>query len=229
MEQEKERLLIVEDENKIARFLQMELEHEGFLTAVESNGRHALDRIIQEPFALVLLDLMLPEMDGVEICRRVRLVSDVPIIMLTAKDEIEDKVRGLDTGADDYLTKPFSIQELLARIRAALRKRRNVDGSAECMLQVKNLTLYPARHEAQVDGNAVELTKKEYDLLEYLVRNKQMVLDREHILRSVWGYDYIGDTNVVDVYIRYLRSKIDERFQEKYIYTIRGIGYAVKE
>ncbi len=228
MGQDKERLLIVEDENKIARFLQMELEHEGFATATENNGRRALDRIIQEPFDLVLLDLMLPELDGVEICRRVRAVSDVPIIMLTAKDEVEDKVLGLDTGANDYLTKPFAIQELLARIRAALRKQLTTN-AGEPVLQVKNLTLYPARHEAQVDGQSIELTKKEYDLLEYMVRNKQMVLDREHILRSVWGYDYLGDTNVVDVYIRYLRSKIDERFQEKYIHTVRGIGYAVKE
>ena len=228
MAQDKERLFIVEDENKIARFLQMELEHEGFATTTETNGRRALDRIIQEPFDLVLLDLMLPELDGVEICRRVRAVSDVPIIMLTAKDEVEDKVLGLDTGANDYLTKPFAIQELLARIRAALRKQMATN-VGETVLQVKNLMLYPARHEAQVGGQSVELTKKEYDLLEYLVRNKQMVLDREHILRSVWGYDYLGDTNVVDVYIRYLRSKIDERFQEKYIHTVRGIGYAVKE
>lgn len=228
MGQDKERLLIVEDENKIARFLQMELEHEGFATATENNGRRALDRIIQEPFDLVLLDLMLPELDGVEICRRVRAVSDVPIIMLTAKDEVEDKVLGLDTGANDYLTKPFAIQELLARIRAALRKQLTTN-AGESVLQVKNLILYPARHEAQIDGQSIELTKKEYDLLEYMVRNKQMVLDREHILRSVWGYDYLGDTNVVDVYIRYLRSKIDERFQEKYIHTVRGIGYAVKE
>lgn len=221
-------LLIVEDEWKIARFLQLELEHEGFTTEIEANGRHALERIVQENFNLVLLDVMLPEMDGIEICKRVREVSDVPIIMVTAKGELDDKVEGLNIGADDYLTKPFAIQELLARIRAALRKR-NVSGLKENILHLRNLTLHPSRYEAQVDGQLVELTKKEYDLLEYLVRNKHVVLDREHILQEVWGYDYLGDTNVVDVYIRYLRSKLDERFGEKYIHTVRGVGYVVKD
>lgn len=221
-------LLIVEDEWKIARFLQLELEHEGFTTEIEANGRHALERIVQENFDLVLLDVMLPEMDGLEICKRVREVSDIPIIMVTAKGELDDKVEGLNIGADDYLTKPFAIQELLARIRAALRKR-NVSGLKENILHLRNLTLHPSRYEAQVDGQLVELTKKEYDLLEYLVRNKHVVLDREHILQEVWGYDYLGDTNVVDVYIRYLRSKLDERFGEKYIHTVRGVGYVVKD
>ena len=221
-------LLIVEDEWKIARFLQLELEHEGFTTEIEANGRHALERIVQENFNLVLLDVMLPEMDGIEICKRVREVSDVPIIMVTAKGELDDKVEGLNIGADDYLTKPFAIQELLARIRAALRKR-NVSGLKENILHLRNLTLHPSRYEAQVEGQLVELTKKEYDLLEYLVRNKHVVLDREHILQEVWGYDYLGDTNVVDVYIRYLRSKLDERFGEKYIHTVRGVGYVVKD
>ena len=221
-------LLIVEDEWKIARFLQLELEHEGFTTAIEANGRHALERIVQENFDLILLDVMLPEMDGIEICKRVREVSDVPIIMVTAKGELDDKVEGLNIGADDYLTKPFAIQELLARIRAALRKR-NVSGLKENILHLRNLTLHPSRYEAQVEGQLVELTKKEYDLLEYLVRNKHVVLDREHILQEVWGYDYLGDTNVVDVYIRYLRSKLDERFGEKYIHTVRGVGYVVKD
>ena len=221
-------LLIVEDEWKIARFLQLELEHEGFTTEIEDNGRHALERIVQENFDLILLDVMLPEMDGIEICKRVREVSDVPIIMVTAKGELDDKVEGLNIGADDYLTKPFAIQELLARIRAALRKR-NVSGLKENTLHLRNLTLHPSRYEAQVEGQLVELTKKEYDLLEYLVRNKHVVLDREHILQEVWGYDYLGDTNVVDVYIRYLRSKLDERFGEKYIHTVRGVGYVVKD
>ena len=221
-------LFIVEDEWKIARFLQLELEHEGFTTSIEANGRHALERIVQEDFDLVLLDVMLPEMDGIEICRRVRELSDIPIIMVTAKGELDDKVAGLNIGADDYLTKPFAIQELLARIRAALRKR-NVSGLKENTLHLKNLVLHPSRYEAQVDGQLVELTKKEYDLLEYLVRNKHVVLDREHILQEVWGYEYMGDTNVVDVYIRYLRSKLDERFGEKYIHTVRGVGYVVKD
>jgi DNA-binding response OmpR family regulator len=221
-------LLIVEDEWKIARFVQLELEHEGFTTAIEANGRRALERIIQEDYDLVLLDVMLPDLSGVEICHRVREVSDIPIIMVTAKGELDDKVAGLNIGADDYLTKPFAMPELLARIRAALRKHK-VSGLKENTLQLKNLTLYPSRYEAQVNSQPVELTKKEYDLLEYLVRNKHVVLDREHILQEVWGYEYMGDTNVVDVYIRYLRSKLDERFGEKYIHTVRGVGYVVKD
>lgn len=224
------KILIVEDEWKIARFLQMELEHEGFETAIEANGRRALERIMQEDFALVLLDVMLPEMDGIEVCKRVREISEVPIIMLTAKDDIQDKVNGLDTGADDYLTKPFAISELFARIRASLRKHKNLRQKInETELRVKNLVLFSHRYEAQVDGQTVELTKKEYDLLEYLVRNRNVVLDREHILQAVWGYEYMGDTNVVDVYIRYLRSKLDERYEQKYIYTVRGVGYVVKD
>jgi len=224
------KILIVEDEWKIARFLQMELEHEGFQTAIEMTGRKALDRIMQETFDLVLLDVMLPEMDGLEVCRRVREVSDLPIIMVTAKDEVNDKVTGLDSGASDYITKPFAIPELFARIRAALRKNKVPSQMPdESELSVKNLKLFPSRYEVQVDGQVVELTKKEYDLLEYLLRNKNLVLDRERILQEVWGYEYLGDTNVVDVYIRYLRSKLDEPFEQKYVHTVRGVGYVVKD
>lgn len=224
-------ILIVEDEWKIARFIQMELEHEGFKTVIEANGRQALDQIIQENFDLILLDIMLPEMSGIEVCRRVREISQVPIIMITAKGTIEDRVMGLDIGADDYLTKPFAIQELLARIRAALRKNKISKSQIldQGTLRVKNLVLFSKRFEAQINGQPIELTKKEYGLLEYLVRNKHIVLDREHILQDVWGYEYAGNTNVVDVYIRYLRSKLDEQFGEKYIHTVRGIGYVVKD
>ena len=224
------RVFIVEDEPRIARFLQIELEHEGFQAETEANGRRAFERIVQENHDIVLLDVMLPDMDGMEICRRVREVSSIPIIMLTARDEIEDKVNGLDIGADDYMTKPFAIQELLARIRAALRKHAPRDTAVgEEKLVVRNLVLYPSRYEVQVKGENVELTKKEYSLLEYLMRNKRMVLTRDQILQKVWGYDYVGDTNVVDVYIRYLRAKIDDKFQDKYIHTVRGVGYVIKE
>ena len=224
------RVFIVEDEPRIARFLQIELEHEGFQAETEANGRRAFERIVQENHDIVLLDVMLPDMDGMEICRRVREVSSIPIIMLTARDEIEDKVNGLDIGADDYMTKPFAIQELLARIRAALRKHAPRDtASGEEKLVVRNLVLYPSRYEVQVKGENVELTKKEYSLLEYLMRNKRMVLTRDQILQKVWGYDYVGDTNVVDVYIRYLRAKIDDKFRDKYIHTVRGVGYVIKE
>ncbi|WP_399555527.1 response regulator transcription factor [uncultured Selenomonas sp.] len=222
--------MIVEDEKRIARFLQMELEHEGFETESEENGRRAYERIVQEQYDLVLLDIMLPDMDGLEVCRRVREISDVPIIMLTAKDDIEDKVSGLDIGADDYITKPFAIQELLARVRAAIRihKANEMGNRDERVLAVKDLVLYPGRYEVRVKGELVELTKKEYSLLEYMLRNKPNVLTRDQILQEVWGYDYVGDTNVVDVYIRYLRAKFDERFDDTYIYTVRGVGYAVK-
>ena len=226
------RVLIVEDERRIARFLQMELEHEGMNTAIEDNGRRAYERIVQENYDLVLLDVMLPDMDGFTICRKVRELSQVPIIMLTAKDDIDDKVQGLDIGADDYITKPFATPELLARMRVVLRRQesqREAKGVQEEILSVKNLTMYPARHEVQVDATPVELTKKEYDLLEYLLRNKRNVLTRDQILSNVWDYDYMGDTNVVDVYIRYLRQKLDDRFQEKYIHTMRGVGYVIKD
>ena len=226
------RVLIVEDERRIARFLQMELEHEGMNTAIEDNGRRAYERIVQENYDLVLLDVMLPDMDGFTICRKVRELSQVPIIMLTAKDDIDDKVQGLDIGADDYITKPFATPELLARMRVVLRRQesqREAKGAQEEILSVKNLTMYTARHEVQVDGAPVELTKKEYDLLEYLLRNKRNVLTRDQILSNVWDYDYMGDTNVVDVYIRYLRQKLDDRFQEKYIHTMRGVGYVIKD
>lgn len=225
------RIFIVEDERRIARFLQIELEHEGFETEIEENGTRAYERIMQGNFDLVLLDVMLPGMDGMTICKRVREVSSLPIIMLTAKDEVEDKVAGLDIGADDYMTKPFAIEELMARIRNALRKHVPENGGVplEERLQVKNLVMYSKRYEVEVDGEPVHLTKKEYSLLEYMMRNKRTVLTRDQILEKVWGYDYSGDTNVVDVYIRYLRAKLDDRFHEKYIYTVRGVGYAVKE
>lgn len=226
------RVLIVEDERRIARFLQMELEHEGMNTAIEDNGRRAYERIMQGNYDLVLLDVMLPDMDGFTICRKVRELSQVPIIMLTAKDDIDDKVQGLDIGADDYITKPFATPELLARMRVVLRRQesqRETREDKEEILSVKNLIMYPARHEVKVDATPVELTKKEYDLLEYLLRNKRTVLTRDQILSNVWDYDYMGDTNVVDVYIRYLRQKLDDRFQEKYIHTMRGVGYVIKD
>ena len=228
----KGKILIVEDEHRIARFLQMELQHEGFEAATEDNGRRAYDRIMQEDYDLILLDVMLPEMDGLTICQRVRELSDVPIIMLTARDEIDDKVKGLNIGADDYMTKPFATPELLARINVALRKRTRTEVREQSegeVLRVKNLAMYTLRHEVMVGEESVELTKKEYDLLEMLLRNKRNVLTRDQILSDVWGYDYMGDTNVVDVYIRYLRQKLDDRFDEKYIYTMRGVGYVIKD
>ena len=224
------KILVVEDEKPIARFLQIDLEKAGFKVAIEGNGRRAYERIIQEKYDLILLDVMLPGMDGMEICQKVREVSDVPIIMLTARDEVRDKVEGLELGANDYVTKPFAFEELLARIRGNLKrhneKLREEDASRYV---VKDMILYPERREVTVKGEPVELTQKEYELLLYLVENKKNVLSRDQILQKVWGYDYFGNTNVVDVYVSYLRSKIDDKYGEKYIHTSRGVGYAIRE
>ena len=221
------RVLIVEDDENIGRILEMELNHEGFETFRESDGKRALEKMLKEEFDVALLDLMLPSMNGVTVCKEVRKESDIPIIMLTAKDDTVDKVTGLDAGADDYVTKPFVMEELLARIRVALRKNKKKDENEE-KIGIRNLTLYPSRFETVINGENILLTKKEYMLLEYLVRNQNKVLNREQILENVWGYNYMGDTNVVDVYVRYLRAKIDDAYGEKYIHTIRGIGYVVK-
>ena len=227
--EEKQKILIVEDERQIARFLQIDLEKEGFQTAIEKNGKRAYERIIQEKYDLVLLDVMLPEMDGMEVCRRVRELSDIPIIMLTARDEIKDKVEGLNLGADDYVTKPFSADEVLARIRRILKRRNEEPRKDENRLIVGNVILYPDRYEVQVKGEVVELTHKEFELLQYLVENKPNVLSRDQILQRVWGYDFMGNTNVVDVYISYLRTKIEDKYNEKHIYTVRGVGYVVRD
>ena len=230
MENSNTHILIVEDELRIARFLQIEMEHEGFRVTVEENGARAFELIKKENFDLILLDLMLPGMDGMTICQQVREFSQVPIIMLTARDEVEDKVNGLDIGADDYMTKPFAIQELFARIRNALRKSGRNDGVAKGdSYRVGDLVLYPNTYEVEVSGEPVQLTRREYDLLEFMIRNKRTVLTRDQILEQVWGYDYSGDTNVVDVYIRYLRAKLDDRFNKKYIYTVRGVGYVIRD
>ena len=227
--EESEKIFIVEDEKHIARFIQINLEKAGYKTAIEGNGRRAYERIIQEKYDLVLLDVMLPGMDGMEICQKVREVSDVPIIMLTARDEIKDKVEGLDLGANDYMTKPFDSEELLARIRGILRRRNENRRREENHFVIGDMILYPERYEVKVGGEPVELTHKEYELLMYLVENKNHVLSRDQILQTVWGYDYFGNTNVVDVYISYLRTKIDDRFGKKYIHTTRGVGYVIRD
>ena len=225
------KIFIVEDEQRIGRFLEIELQHEGYETAREIDGKQALERIRTEKFDLILLDLMLPGLDGMDVCRGVREFSDVPIIMLTARDEVEDRVNGLDIGADDYITKPFAIQELMARIRNALRKHtaREAQPGEDDKLFIMDLVMYPKTYEVKVAGQEVQLTRREYDLLAYLLANKRLVLTRDQILQEVWGYDYAGDTNVVDVYIRYLRSKIDDVFKKKYIHTVRGVGYVIRE
>lgn len=225
---ERKKIILIEDEVKLARFVELELRYEGYDVTVCHDGREGLQMVTEGNFDMILLDLMLPGLTGIEICRRVRKFSNMPIIMLTAKDETMDKVAGLDSGADDYLTKPFAIEELLARMRVAF-KHAHAGGAKKVILEVQGLEIDTDKRMVTVNGTVVDLTKKEYELLLYLVQNKNIVLSREQILNEVWGYSYIGETNVVDVYIRYLRSKIDEAFGIKYIHTIRGVGYYVKD
>lgn len=223
------RILIVEDEKKIARFVELELKYEGYEVEMVHDGRSGLERAIEGKFDLVLLDVMLPELNGMEVCRRIRHSSQIPIIMLTAKDEVTDKVMGLDIGADDYVTKPFAIEELLARIRSALKRRVVKETGDENFIKVKNLKLDLNKYIASYESETIDLTKKEFELIRYLMENKNIVMTRERILEKVWGYDYIGDTNIVDVYVSYLRSKIDQKYKEKYIHTVRGVGYILKD
>jgi DNA-binding response OmpR family regulator len=221
---------VVDDEIRIARFIELELKYEGYEVEVRYNGREGLAAMKEIAFDLIILDVMMPDLSGIEVLRRIRQISDVPVIMLTAKGETMDKVMGLDFGADDYLTKPFEIEELLARIRSALRRyQRQSSASDVSEIAVGLLVMDFDRHEVHYSSEKVELTKKEFDLLEILIRNKGVVLSREKILNEVWGYDFMGDTNVVDVYIRYIRSKVDDRFNVKLIHTVRGVGYVLKD
>ncbi|QAA32984.1 response regulator transcription factor [Clostridium manihotivorum] len=224
------KVLIVEDEAEIVSFLKPELTYEGYEVDWEMDGRAGFEKIQGGDYDIVLLDIMLPGLNGIEVCRRLRKFSNIPIIMLTARDQIVDKVTGLDMGANDYLTKPFSIEELLARMRVALRIS-SLSSSSEDdkTLTFKDITLNQGLCEIKKGDRQIELTKKEYQLLEFLIKNKGNVMTRDHILDSVWGYEYIGDTNVVDVYVSYLRNKLEENLGDKYITTIRGIGYVMKE
>ena len=229
-----DRILIIEDEEKIARFIELELLHEGYEVMKCGDGRTGLEMAEGGDFSLVLLDIMLPGLNGLEVLRRLRKKSDIPVIMLTARDAVMDKVAGLDQGADDYITKPFAIEELLARIRLVLRRRsyHNNENTASApvdILRCGELTLSESHHEVKYAGNEIELTGREFDLLNTLLINKNIVLSREQLLGKVWGYDYMGETNVVDVYIRYLRSKIDEVFGISLIQTVRGVGYVIRD
>ena len=223
-----QKILIVEDEIKIARFLELELGHEGYTVDQAHDGREGLNKALNNHYDLIVLDIMLPAVNGIEVLRKIRQNSEIPIILLTAKDEVMDKVIGLDMGADDYLTKPFAIEELLARIRTAL-KRKQQKVELPKALEIGALKLDPDRHSVTYANELLELTKREFDLLRHLIENRNIVSTRERLLEEVWGYDYVGDTNIVDVYIRYLRSKIDEKYNIKLIHTIRGVGYIIKD
>ncbi|ENZ32136.1 MULTISPECIES: response regulator transcription factor [Clostridium] len=223
------RILIVEDEEKIARFIELELMHEGYEVIKANNGRTGLEISENGKVDLVILDVMLPEINGLEVLRRIRKTSDIPIIMLTARDAVMDKVAGLDGGADDYITKPFAIEELLARIRTALKKRVMTLRQNENVLNCKLLILDKMKHKVMYDNTEIELTHREFNLLQILMENKNIVLNRDVLIEKVCGYDYIGETNVIDVYIRYLRTKIDDVFKVKIITTVRGVGYVIKD
>ncbi|MCM3241180.1 response regulator transcription factor [Cytobacillus firmus] len=228
----KESILVAEDEAKIARLLEIELEFEGYQVTKAMDGYQAMELYRTGRWDLIILDIMLPGFSGIEILRRIRSKDkQTPILLLTAKSSVEDKVSGLDLGANDYITKPFQIEELLARIRAALRiKSAGTEEPAvhDC-LEVSDLKLNEKTREVSRGYKAIELTPREFDLLVYLMTNKRQVLNREQILEAVWGYDFLGDTNVVDVYIRYLRKKIDMPERPALIHTIRGVGYVLKE
>lgn len=232
MEELKSKILIVEDEEKIARLLELELTYEGYETAKALDGLEGLTMIREQAWDLVLLDVMLPGLSGIEVLRRIRAHDQtIPVILLTAKDSVEDKVSGLDLGANDYLTKPFQIEELFARIRAALRltQKQNTAHVMDDWLQVGDLRLSESTREVFRGEAVIDLTPREFDLLTYLMKNEKIVLNREQLLNNVWGYDYYGDTNIVDVYIRYLRNKIDKPYEHSLIHTIRGVGYVLKD
>lgn len=226
-------ILIVEDEEKLARFVELELLHEGYEVSKVFNGRDAYQLAISEHFDLILLDVMLPGLNGLEVLRRISMENPTPVILLTARDAVMDKVAGLDAGAVDYITKPFAIEELLARIRVALKlhpvmgKSKNVE-KKEDVLSWGELTLDEKRHRVDYADTEIVLTNREFLMLKTLLENQDIVLSRDTLLEKVCGYDYLGETNMVDVYIRYLRSKIDEVYGIKMIQTVRGVGYVIK-
>lgn len=220
-------ILLVEDEVKLAQFVQLELTQEGYDVTVANDGMTGLTSARELQLDLIILDWMLPGFTGIEVCRRLRATGDqVPVILLTAKDEISDRVEGLDAGADDYLVKPFSIEELLARVRAHLRRTQEDDPDE---LQFSDLTLNQRTREIYRGERSIELTAKEFDLLVYLMRHPRQVLTRDRILEEVWGYDFMGDSNIIEVYIRYLRLKLEENNEKRMIQTVRGVGYVMRE
>ena len=216
-------ILIVEDEQNLARFLELELTHEGYKVDIEYDGEPGLEKALNNDFDLIILDLMLPNINGLEICRRVRQVQSTPIIIITAKSDTYDKVTGLDYGADDYIVKPFEIEELFARIRAVLRRQPHKD-----IIDINGIRIDIDAFKVTVDGKQLDFTKTEYDLLYLLATNRNHVLQREQILNHVWGYNREVETNVVDVYIRYLRNKLKPCNKEKVIETVRGVGYVIR-
>ena len=225
------RILVIEDEIQIARVLKIELEYEGYTVTVEHNGRTGLNTALESDVDLILLDVMLPELNGIEVLRRLRKADNqTPVILLTARNMTLDKVMGLDQGANDYITKPYEIEELLARVRACIRDNANREVKEEStIISLRDLQINTNTREVSRSGKLITLTPKEYDLLLYLIANKNKVVTRDNILLNVWGYDYEGETNVLDVFIRHLRKKLEEGFASELIITIRGVGFTIKE
>src|SRR5436189_4844521 len=219
------RILVVDDDSRIRDVLRRQLSYEGYQVELAGDSSEAFARVAENPPDLVVLDWMLPGTDGVEICRRLRQTDDMPIIMLTAKGTLEDKIDGLDSGADDYLVKPFEAEELLARVRALLRRRQ----PQAAVLKFGTLTVDPAARQVWAGDRIVDLSSKEFDLLELLIRHPKQVLTRETFYDRVWGYDFSGESNILEVYIRYLRSKLEAAGAPRYIQTVRGVGYALRD
>ena len=221
------RILVIDDDRNITSFLRRALAYSGYTVEVSENGEDGLARALQAPPDLVILDVMMPGIDGYEVCRRLRAGGDVPILMLTAKDEVPDRVHGLDVGADDYLVKPFALEELQARIRALLR-RREPEASRQ-VLRFVDLEVDAGTHEVRRGDRKIELTAKEYELLTMFLRNPRQVLRRELLLERVWGFNFEAETHVLEVYVGYLRQKLEAGGEKRLIHTIRGVGYVLRE
>ncbi|MFK4303040.1 MULTISPECIES: response regulator transcription factor [unclassified Paenibacillus] len=232
----KKSVLVIDDEEKISRLLQLELSHEGYAVEIAQTGKEGLEKALAHTWNIIILDVMLPEINGVEVLKQIRKVDKhTPVIMVTARNATTDKVSGLDEGANDYITKPFEIEELLARMRASMRHQLESKATSSQeedkppYLQVDSLMLEPKTRSVVREGKRIELTPKEFDLLHYLMEHKNQVLQRDQMIQDVWGFDFVGDTNVVDVYIRYVRKKIDHGYKKKLIKTVRGVGYCIRE
>lgn len=222
-------ILVIEDEEALSEFIVLELSHEGYNVTAAFDGREGLELALERKWDVILLDLMLPKLNGIEVCRRLKAAKDIPIIMITARDSVMDRVLGLDSGADDYIPKPFAIEELLARIRVIMRREEKRKDLPTLLLTFKDLELNIESRLLKKGEQLIELTKKEYDLLFMFMKNINRVLTREVLLENIWGYDAEIETNVVDVYVRHLRNKLDSVDKESYIQTMRGMGYVMRE
>ncbi|OAH57760.1 PhoB family transcriptional regulator [Domibacillus aminovorans] len=222
-------ILIVEDEERLAEFLELELKYEGYSVEIAYDGRLGLEKALHQDFDIILLDLMLPGLNGIEVCRRLRTAKDTPIIMLTAKDSVMDRVMGLDNGADDYLSKPFAIEELLARMRVIFKRQERLAANQTISLKFKNLVLDVESRLLTKENETIELTNKEFELLSFFMKNINRVLTRDMLLEQIWSYDTTVETNVIDVYVRHLRNKLNTNEKEPYIQTVRGVGYVMRD